>query len=747
MFKSLAIALLICAGGLFAIVRDTSAQTTEFTYQGSLKDGIAPANANYDFEFALFDAASGGTQIGATLARNTVAVANGIFAVRLDFGSQFPGADRFLEIRVRQSGGGALTPLIPRQLVNSAPYSVKSLNADNATNATNATTATMATNAINAINATNATTAVNFSGPLVGDVTGTQAATTVARLQGRNVAGTAPTGGQVLKFNSGTNQWTPDTDLTGGGGGGTITGVTAGTGLSGGGTSGTVTVGIAPGGVGTAELAASAITTAKLADGNVTTAKLADANVTNAKIEDVAGGKITGSITTATISGANVTGPVANATNATTAVNFTGPLAGDVTGPQNATALANNAVTTPKLADSAVTAAKIASGQVVKSVTVGATTLTDNVTLAPGSNITITPSGNTLTIASTSGGIGGTGTLNRVPVWTSSTTLGDSTAITQSANGVQLPNGVQLAAGTNGHVVAFGSPNSQVGMTFTGATGRGDIRYNAGKLQLLNGPTGQIPPEANGIVINTLGDVGIGTSTFDGTKLKVENFNDDAISGVVLVGAAVYGVSGQGPSGVRGFASGSGGRGVIGISINGNGVEGDSNGSNSYFGVFSSGFLGTNRLGSASFPNTSLCLNGSNQISACGSSLRYKTDLQPFSGGLSLMNRLRPISFNWKNGGPRDLGFGAEDVAAVEPLLTFRNDKGEVEGVKYDRLSVVFVNAIKEQQAQIETQQKQVIQQQKQIATLLTANAALNMRVRAVEKRLPKKRGSARRHR
>ena len=51
--------------------RNSYAQATEFTYQGSLKDGAAPANANYDFEFALFDAASGGTQIGSTLARNT----------------------------------------------------------------------------------------------------------------------------------------------------------------------------------------------------------------------------------------------------------------------------------------------------------------------------------------------------------------------------------------------------------------------------------------------------------------------------------------------------------------------------------------------------------------------------------------------------------------------------------------------------------------------------------------------------
>src|SRR5258708_12928329 len=122
-----------------------SAQTTEFTYQGSLKDNAAPANANYECEFALFDALSGGSQIGATIPKNTVLVTNGVFAVKLDFGSVFPGAPRYLEIRVKLSGQPTLTPLTPRQLVNSAPYSVKTLNADTATNAATATTATNAT--------------------------------------------------------------------------------------------------------------------------------------------------------------------------------------------------------------------------------------------------------------------------------------------------------------------------------------------------------------------------------------------------------------------------------------------------------------------------------------------------------------------------------------------------------------------------------------------------------------------------
>jgi endosialidase-like protein len=121
--------------------------------------------------------------------------------------------------------------------------------------------------------------------------------------------------------------------------------------------------------------------------------------------------------------------------------------------------------------------------------------------------------------------------------------------------------------------------------------------------------------------------------------------------------------------------------------------------------------------------NQSLCWNFTDKgIGQCGSSLRYKRDVAPFNSGLDLLRRLRPISFTWKTDGSRDLGLGAEDVAQVEPLLITHNDQGEIEGVKYDRLSIVFINAIKEQQAQIET--------------LRAQNAALNTRLRAIEKRL-----------
>jgi len=120
----------------FGIVRS---QSTEFTYQGRLLSGDVPANGSYDFEFVLFDAASAGNQLGTTFPLSAVNVNNGVFSVRIDFGDQFPGANRFLEIHVRQSGGGVFSVLAPRQAISSAPYAIKSLNAANSDNAVNAT--------------------------------------------------------------------------------------------------------------------------------------------------------------------------------------------------------------------------------------------------------------------------------------------------------------------------------------------------------------------------------------------------------------------------------------------------------------------------------------------------------------------------------------------------------------------------------------------------------------------------------
>jgi hypothetical protein len=101
-------------------------QGTAFTYQGSLTDSGSPANGNYDMEFYLRDAASGGNPVGTTNTLAPVAVSNGLFTVTLDFGAGiFDGSSRWLEIGVRTNGSlTAYTTLSPRQALTPSPYAI-----------------------------------------------------------------------------------------------------------------------------------------------------------------------------------------------------------------------------------------------------------------------------------------------------------------------------------------------------------------------------------------------------------------------------------------------------------------------------------------------------------------------------------------------------------------------------------------------------------------------------------------------
>ena len=110
--------------------------------------------------------------------------------------------------------------------------------------------------------------------------------------------------------------------------------------------------------------------------------------------------------------------------------------------------------------------------------------------------------------------------------------------------------------------------------------------------------------------------------------------------------------------------------------------------------------------------------NGIAVLGSCASSLRFKSDVRTFIGGMDIVQRLRPISFAWKQDGRRDIGLAAEEVERVDPVLTFKNDKGEIEGVRYNQLSAVFINAFKEQQSLIEQQQNQIKHQQVEMACL-----------------------------
>jgi hypothetical protein len=115
------------------------AQGTAFTYQGRLSFNGAPANGIYDFDFVLYDAGTGGSFVGSPFFSPAVPVTNGLFTVWLDFGANFPGTGRWLEIAVRTNSGAVYTFLAPRQPVTPTPYAIMANSASNLLNTLPAT--------------------------------------------------------------------------------------------------------------------------------------------------------------------------------------------------------------------------------------------------------------------------------------------------------------------------------------------------------------------------------------------------------------------------------------------------------------------------------------------------------------------------------------------------------------------------------------------------------------------------------
>jgi hypothetical protein len=111
------------------------AQGTAFTYQGRLITAGSPATGSYDFTFSLFNATNSGPAVSGTVTNAGTLVANGLFQVTLDFGSNpyGNGAPLWLEIGVRTNGDPAFTTLAPRQQLTPSPSAIyaESANAAN----------------------------------------------------------------------------------------------------------------------------------------------------------------------------------------------------------------------------------------------------------------------------------------------------------------------------------------------------------------------------------------------------------------------------------------------------------------------------------------------------------------------------------------------------------------------------------------------------------------------------------------
>jgi hypothetical protein len=331
----------------------------------------------------------------------------------------------------------------------------------------------------------------------------------------------------------------------------------------------------------------------------------------------------------------------------------------------------------------------ISNGQVVRSLIVGASTFHDAVTLAAGSNVTITPSGSTLTIASSGGG-GGALTL---PFAGTTSAGGSAFQVTDTGTGDALHG----EASDSFHAGVAGI-NTGSGQGVYASSSAGDAVQGLASSNAHSGVYGFNSSTSGFGVTGRLG----------------------SSSGIVVYRGAVFGDSYATPAVVGTSAAADG---VYGTSTSSNGVEGNvSNNSAGVAGVNHStgpGIYGENQSGGyAGDFYGDVIVGGSLTYSGSlihSSDARFKENVATLDGALDGVLRLRGVTFDWRRDEfPRrnfpagaSVGFVAQEIESVFPSLVSTDSDG-YEGVDYAGLTPILVEAIKAQQRQIADQQRTI---------------------------------------
>ena len=116
---------------------------------------------------------------------------------------------------------------------------------------------------------------------------------------------------------------------------------------------------------------------------------------------------------------------------------------------------------------------------------------------------------------------------------------------------------------------------------------------------------------------------------------------------------------------------------------------------------------GNFNLGSSGFRwNTIFATNPVN----VSSDARLKSNIQDLDYGLAEVMALRPVSYNWKKGDPKEfrLGLIAQEVEKLVPEIVDQNGMDNMRSMRYTELLPVLIKATQEQQTLIEQQQQEI---------------------------------------
>ena len=138
---------------------------------------------------------------------------------------------------------------------------------------------------------------------------------------------------------------------------------------------------------------------------------------------------------------------------------------------------------------------------------------------------------------------------------------------------------------------------------------------------------------------------------------------------------------------------------------------------------------------------TAVYKNGTGDIGIISSDARLKKNITPIPNALDIIENISGIKYNGineENNKQKSLGVIAQQVMKVLPEATFsfKDDKGkEYFGVHYEKLAVVLIEAVKQQQKEIETQEKQIGEQKNSIKALSERVSALENDIKELKKK------------
>ena len=254
--------------------------------------------------------------------------------------------------------------------------------------------------------------------------------------------------------------------------------------------------------------------------------------------------------------------------------------------------------------------------------------------------------------------VGGTGTAHHIPVWTSSTTLGDS--IIFQTGGYPIGTTLQ-ATGGDGLFGQFGHNG-----------------WPGGSIKLTGGHGG-----------------GAGTSVSGGPGGSVLITGGTGGSGTTCCAQ-----NGNGNGGSITLQPGAGGTFVLTHGAPGNVILAPT-----------AGLVGIKNSNPHAALDVGVGWSTLADAWITRSARRFKTNIQPLDGALEKVEHLQGVSYERKADGRHEIGLVAEDVAQIVPEVVSRDPKTrQVQGVDYSRLAALLIEAVKAQQVEIQHLKAQIEQ-------------------------------------